>query len=84
MEKEFKSYKKTICHCNKISVFLHELAQSLSVIHAYVNGCNERLKENALDNKQLFEALRTVNKQTEIMATKIHCFNLNKLLLVDK
>ncbi len=61
-------------------MFLHELSQSLLVIHAYVNGCNERLKENTLDSRQLFNALRSINEQIEVIGIKIHDLNLNKFL----
>ena len=84
MKHGLNPYKDAICQCNKMSAFLHEVAQSLLVIQAYANGCKERLKENILDNKQLTEALSVINEHTELIGTKIHCFNPSKLLSVDK
>ena len=85
MEKEFKPYyKDVICQCHKIPAFLHELTQSILVIHAYINGCNERLKTSTLENEHLGEAFSAISKQTEAIGFNIHSLNFNKLLAVWK
>ena len=57
---------------------LHELAQSLQIVQAYVGGCNERLKKGTLDNEQLADVLMLLNTQTELMSKKILSINVNE------
>ena len=83
MEKEFKPYSDT-CQCHKIPGFLHELNQSLLVIHAYINGCRERLKENTLDNKQLIDVFSAISKQTDIIDENIDYLNFTNFLSFGK
>ncbi len=66
---------KMPCECNKIHGFLHELSQSLLVIHAYVNGCNERVKDNTLSKEQIVDVLSKINKHAEIISNNVHCMN---------
>ena len=61
-----------ICHCDKLPVFLHELNQSLLIIHAYVSGCSERIKVNGLNNEQLSAVFKSINEHTELINNKIH------------
>jgi hypothetical protein len=72
MKMDAQSNTEKTCACSKIPSLVHELNQSLTIIYAYVNGCSERLKENSLDNKVLFDIFNKINKQTEIMKDKIH------------
>lgn len=69
---------KIRCQCNTIFLLLHELAQSLQIVQAYVGGCNERLKKSNLDNEQLANVLMLVNTQTEQMSKKILSINFNE------
>jgi hypothetical protein len=54
------------------SSIVHELAQSLLIIHAYVRGCIERIKNNSLDIERLKELLIKVNQQVQIMSKNIY------------
>jgi hypothetical protein len=58
-----------------VSGLLHDLSQSLLVIHAYVSGCNERMKNNGLSAGEFSEALKKIDSHTEIMGHKIHTMN---------
>lgn len=60
-----------VCCCHKIPEITHELTQSLLVMYSYIKGCEERIKNDALDFKQLLNALQKMNKQVNIMAHKI-------------
>lgn len=73
MEREVKNHENGICYCNKIPIIAHELAQSLSIISSYVKGCNERVKKDNLDIKQLITIFEKINHQIQIMDDKIHC-----------
>ena len=84
VEKESKSCNTVSCQCHKIPAFLHELSQSVLIIHAYVNGCQARLKESTLDNKKLVEAFSVINKQTEIIVENIRHLNISVLLAVGE
>ena len=66
---------------NKMSSFLHELAQSLLVIQAYIHGCTERIKHNNLNSKQLEFIFVKLNEHTEIISNKLHSMSesLNSL-----
>lgn len=46
--KHAQSDKNTPYHCSQIPTIVHELSQSILVIHAYVCGCSERLKNSNL------------------------------------
>lgn len=81
MEIASKSDNSSICQCSKMPDFLHEIAQSVLIIHAYASGCSERLKGDALDNKQLTDIFKKINKHTGIIGEKIHLFKLNGLPL---
>ena len=72
MEIEFKPQVSVNCYCNEIPQFAHDLAQSLLIIHAYVIGCSERIKENHLDSEQLKKALNLINDQIKVMGDKIY------------
>lgn len=63
------------CIVKTVSGFLHDLSQSLLVIHAYVSGCNERIKNNGLSAGEFSEALKKIDSHTEIMGHKIHALN---------
>lgn len=62
-----------ICHCNKIPVIAHELAQSLSIISSYIKGCTERVKKDNLNLDQFITVFEKIIQQVEIMDEKIHC-----------
>ena len=49
------------------SYMVHELAQSLLIIHAYVRGSIERIKTNNLTIEQLRSLLVKINEQIELM-----------------
>lgn len=51
----------------EISHTVHELAQSLLIIHAYVRGSIERIKNNTLTIEQLKSLLIKINEQIELM-----------------
>ncbi|RUR09434.1 hypothetical protein [Legionella sp. km772] len=46
---------------------IHELAQSLLIIHAYVRGSLERIKNNNLTVEQLRSLFIKVKEQLELM-----------------
>lgn len=71
MEKEFSSNERKICNCKNIPSIVHELSQSLVVIHSYAKGCGERLKKDNFDKEQLINHLETVNKHVQIISEKI-------------
>jgi hypothetical protein len=56
---------------NKVSKIVHELAQSLLIIHAYVRGCIERIKNNNLDFNQFSAILSKINEQINLMFSKL-------------
>lgn len=64
------------CCCKKIPTLSHELNQSLVILHSYTKGCNERIKKNDSDLKQLALTFEKINVQ--IMTCKIH--HMNKYL----
>ena len=73
-----QSHAGETCQCSNIPVLAHELNQSLMIIYAYVNGCTERLKDNAIDQNDLFNIFDKINKQTQIMKEKIHKMTYKK------
>lgn len=60
------------CHCSQIPTMVHELSQSILVIHAYVCGCSERLKNSALDDDHLAVVLKKINHHLELISNKIN------------
>lgn len=56
---------------NTHSRVVHELAQSLLIIHAYVRGCIERIKNNSLDSNQFCILLSKINEQINTMFIKL-------------
>lgn len=46
---------------NKMSTIVHELAQTLSIIHSYVQGCIVRIKNNDLELSQFHKLLIKIN-----------------------
>ena len=60
-----------------LSNIVHELAQSLLIIHAYVRGSIERIKNNNLTIVQLKSLLIKVNEQIELMFKILYAL-LNK------
>lgn len=61
----------------KISIrmpnIVHELAQSLLVIHAYVRGSLERIKKNNLTIEQLNSLLLKIKEQIELLFKILYC-----------
>src|SRR5690242_20642293 len=51
---------------------IHELNQPLTVIKAYLGGCELRLKRNDLNSTQIASVLQNIMEHTEIFANKIH------------
>ena len=54
------------------SYMVHELAQSLLIIHAYVRGSIERIKTNNLTIEQLRSLLVKINEQIESYAEPLN------------
>lgn len=52
---------------------VHELAQSLLIIHAYVRGALERIKKNDLTIEQLKSLLIKINEQIELLFKILYC-----------
>ena len=44
----------------------------MMVIHAYVTGCKQRLKENVLDQDQLMMVFDKINQHVELMSNTVH------------
>ena len=53
------------------SKIVHELAQSLLIIHAYIRGCLERIKNNCLNIEQLRILLAKIDQQVQILFVNI-------------
>ena len=64
--------QKLICNCKRNAEIAHTLSQSMMVIHAYVTGCKQRLKENVLDQDQLMMVFDKINQHVELMSNTVH------------
>lgn len=72
MDKIINSSNEYKCFCSNIAQINHELTQSLLIIHSYIKGCTERIKEDNLDAAQLNSVFEKINKHIELMSSKIH------------
>jgi hypothetical protein len=52
--------------------FIHDLNQPLTVIKAYIGGCELRLKKNELNSEDVASALQKIMEHTEYFAKKIY------------
>ncbi len=59
----------------KMSQFLHELAQPLLVIQAYVNGGSERNKQKNLTTEEIAFVFNKINEHINLISNQIRCMN---------
>lgn len=60
---------------NDLSSVVHEIAQSLLIVHAYVRGCIERIKNNNLNLDEFKSLLTTIQEQIAVMFSKLQYFS---------
>ncbi len=63
------------CQCEKIGGLLHELIQSVQVIHAYAWGCQKQLQSDDMQKEEFKKILHIICEQSHIMGNKIHSFS---------
>lgn len=51
---------------------IHELNQPLTVIKAYLGGCELRLKNNNLSSEQMVSTLQKIMEHTDLFANKVY------------
>lgn len=66
---------ETKCKCDSINAMFHELLQSAQVIQAYAWGCQERLKNNGVDQEEMIETLSIIYDHVVLIGDKINQFN---------
>ncbi|WP_252581935.1 sensor histidine kinase [Legionella lytica] len=59
-------------HSQLLLKFIHELNQPLTVIKAYLGGCEIKLQRNELSPSQMNSALQKINEHTELFKNKIN------------
>jgi hypothetical protein len=72
MYKVVEKDNNIICQCEKIPSIVHELSQSLVVMHSYLTGCIKRIQKDNLEKELLLNQLDKTNKHLEIISQKIH------------
>lgn len=55
-----------------IQKLIHELNQPLTVIKAYLGGCELRMKNNDLSSEQMVSTLQKIMEHTDVLADKVH------------
>ncbi|VEB38963.1 Uncharacterised protein [Legionella sainthelensi] len=55
-----------------IQKLIHELNQPLTVIKAYLGGCELRMKNNDLSSDQMVSTLQKVMEHTDVLANKVY------------
>ncbi|PJD91477.1 MAG: hypothetical protein CK424_06590 [Legionella sp.] len=68
-----------ICQCGKIGTLLHELTQSIQVIHAYAWGCQNQLQNDELVMQEFRSILQIICEHSHLMGNKIHSFSDSNL-----
>ncbi|KTC93416.1 hypothetical protein [Legionella cincinnatiensis] len=60
---------------------IHELNQPLTVIKAYLGGCDLRLKNNELSSDQMVNTLQKIMEHTDVLANKV--YGMQKIITQD-
>ncbi|MFJ1267195.1 histidine kinase [Legionella lytica] len=62
--------------------FIHELNQPLTVIKAYLGGCEIKLQRNELSPSQMNSVLQKINEHTELFKDKI--YSMQQLIVQEE
>jgi len=69
-------------HNQLLLKFIHELNQPLTVIKAYLGGCEIKLQRNELSPRQMNSALQKINEHTELFKNKI--YSMQQLIVQEE
>jgi nitrogen-specific signal transduction histidine kinase len=69
-------------HTQLLLKFIHELNQPLTVIKAYLGGCEIKLQRKELSSSQMNSALQKINEHTELFKNKV--YSMQQLIVQEE
>ena len=69
-------------HTQLLLKFIHELNQPLTVIKAYLGGCEIKLQRNELSPNQINNALQKISEHTELFKNKV--YSMQQLIIQEE